>query len=295
MGSGDDKTIIADAGSLAALANPPNGKACLIQYSGTRVGKRYILDENDMDIGRIETTDIYINDPSISRKHCHITIRNNICEINDLGSSNGTFVNEKRIETIKLKHNDMVRIGSVILKYIADGNSEGAFMDNIYKKATIDATTAIYNKQYLIDELDSHFKLSKNYGRPLSLIIFDLDHFKKVNDVYGHNAGDFILKGCAQLAKQTIRKTDMIARFGGEEFVIILPDTEKKQAVEMAERVRSKIGNSPFKIDGKLIKQTISAGVSLLTDRFKNPKELIEDADHKLYQAKKTGRNKVNH
>lgn len=290
----EEKTIVGEPLDLTGVSGPSSSKrACLVQYSGSQVGKRYILDENEMIIGRHEGVNIQVNDLSVSRRHARACQKGSAWEIEDLGSANGSFVDEKRIKKNLLKHGDMIRFGSIVFKFFADGSSEGAFVDNIYKKATIDPTTGIFNKNYLIDELESYFKVARNYKRALSIIIYDLDFFKKVNDVHGHNAGDHILREAAQLAKSLIRKNDIIARFGGEEFLIILPETELKYATELAERIREKFSSNVFTYEGKSLKQTISLGVAQNNSSIDSPKQLLDIADQKLYQSKKSGRNRV--
>ncbi len=290
--SNDEKTIIGQP--IDVLKSPSRKKrACLVQYSGMRVGRRHILDENQMAIGRLETSSVSVQDPSVSRKHAQLTLKSENWELEDLGSANGTFIHETAVKKTMLKHGDMIRFGSVVFKFFADGSDESSFVDNIYRKATIDPTTGVFNKQYLKDEMDSHFKMARNYKRPLTMIVFDLDFFRNVNNDHGHLAGDFILKECAQIAKSTIRKNDILGRFGGEEFVIILPDTKSDAGFDLAERIRKKLADNIFTFDGKPLKQTTSLGVAELVSGMSSVSDLFELADQKLYNAKKTGRNRV--
>ena len=138
-----------------------------------------------------------------------------------------------------------------------------------------------------------NFQFSKTYGRPLSVIYFDLDHFKKVNDTYGHNAGDFILSELSKLVKSIVRKDDIFCRFGGEEFVILLPNTDARTAYDSAERIRKTVEENVFNTEGHSLKQTVSLGVSQLQPSMNTPKDFLEDADKKLYQSKQNGRNQV--
>jgi diguanylate cyclase (GGDEF)-like protein len=290
----EEKTIIAD--NVTAMLFAPNRrqKACLVQYSGTDLGKRYNLDQPELTIGRNTGNPIVVHEQSVSRTHAKLVLRDKSVEVEDMGSANGTFINEQKIEArTLLKDGDMLRLGTILFKFFAQGNLENVFHDKIYRMATFDATTQIFNKKYLQESLDSEFKQSRSYGRPLSLILYDLDFFKKVNDVHGHNAGDFILKESAQLVKSAIRKTDILGRFGGEEFVILLPDTDAKTAYELAEWVRASIEAHDFTFDGTVIKQTISLGVSQLAAEIADPKAFLESADQKMYQSKHGGRNRV--
>jgi diguanylate cyclase (GGDEF)-like protein len=169
--------------------------------------------------------------------------------------------------------------------------------DKIYRMATIDAGTDIFNKKYLLDALDSEMKFARQYKRPLSIIYYDLDHFKKVNDTLGHNGGDVVLKETAVICKAAIRKNDVIGRYGGEEFVIVLPDTDQRVASELAERLRLAVQNHIFNIatDGRNVehRQTMSLGVSQMTADMQTIESFLESADKKLYHSKQTGRNKV--
>ncbi|MFW7377608.1 MAG: diguanylate cyclase [Oligoflexus sp.] len=289
----DDKTIIADPG--ASIFNPPKkSAACFVQYSGTNLGKRYVLDDREMVVGRSPNVQIVINEQSVSRNHAQCVTNGDQVLISDLGSSNGTYINDKRISSNHvLRDGDIIRLGNIVFKFFAQGNIENVFHDKIYRMATIDGGTQTFNKKYLLEALDSEFKFSRTYSRPLSVIYFDLDHFKKVNDTYGHNVGDFILKETSVLVKSMIRKDDIFCRFGGEEFVILLPSTDAKTAYELAERIRLEMVKYRFNTEGHQIQQTVSMGVSQLNPSMASPKDLLEDADKKLYQSKSNGRNRV--
>ena len=298
----DDKTIIADSANMTVLQSGPKRKsACLVQYSGSKLGKRYPLTENTSICGRSPTVQIVISEASVSRQHAQFVQVGDAYVVEDMGSSNGTFVNDAPTNgQMKLRDGDIVRLGTVLLKFFAQDNVDSIMHDKIYRMATIDAGTNIFNKAYLFDALESEFKYSKTYNRELSIIYYDLDHFKPVNDNYGHNAGDYILRESAALVKSIVRKDDILGRFGGEEFVIILPSTDGRTAVELAERIRKAHAEHPFMVeyeDGgekKTIKhqQTISLGVTQLGPEA-TPKELLETADKKLYHSKQNGRNQV--
>lgn len=298
----EDKTVIANVTSLLMEPTKKKGVPSLVQYSGTTLGKRYPLSSSNSKIGRSTDADITISEASVSRLHAEITQNDDDIMIQDLGSANGTYINDQKVsnQTI-LKDQDMIRLGAVLLKFFSGENIEGFVHDKIYRMATIDAGTQIFNKQYLLDALETEFKVSQSTGKPLSVIYYDLDFFKKVNDNYGHNAGDFVLKESAGITKKVIRKDDIQCRYGGEEFVIILPNTPLSAAHELAERIRVAIETFVFLLDVELNgskqtvkhQQTISVGVSQLTPQMKTIKDLLESADKKLYTSKQTGRNKV--
>lgn len=290
----DDKTIIADPAGITNYSSTKRIRACLVQYSGTNLGKRYILDEEKMVIGRAPNVAIVIAEQSVSRQHAMCSRVTDEIELEDLDSSNGTFVNNSKISArVRLKDGDIIRFGTVLFKYFSHENIENIFHDKIYRMATIDSGTQTFNKKYLLDSLEAEFKYSRTYGKNLSMIYFDLDFFKKVNDTHGHSAGDSVLRETSYTVKQNIRKEDVFCRFGGEEFVILLPNTDAKTAYELAERIRVSIQSYVFKFEGTQIKQTISLGVSQLNPTMNEPKDLLDDADRKLYHSKQSGRNRV--
>jgi diguanylate cyclase (GGDEF)-like protein len=242
-----------------------------------------------------------ISDSSVSRIHSHIYNQEVGVFVEDAGSANGTYINEQKInERTKLADQDMIRLGTVLLKFFSADNVDGFIQDKIYQLATIDAGTQIFNKQYLQDTLESEFRKAKLSSRNLAILVFDLDHFKKVNDTYGHNAGDQVLRDLAKIVKVCVRKEDIFARFGGEEFVVILPNTSSQQSVKVAETIREKCEEFPHSIDyeengqKKHVEhcQTVSIGIAGFNPNMSSPKQLLEIADQKLYQSKKDGRNR---
>ena len=273
---------------------PTSGRACLIQYSGDTLGRRFLLDAPEIVVGRASESGIYVSDSSVSREHARIIADGNTVFLEDIGSSNGTYIHDQRIKArTPLNDGDMLRFGAILFKFFAQDNIESAFHDKIYRLATVDVGTQLYNKKYLMETLDSEFRLCRVYGRPLSVIYYDLDHFKKVNDTHGHNCGDYILRESAKMATSCMRTEDVLARVDGEEFVAILPGAEVRTAIELAERMRKAVAAFDFVFDGKKLTQTISLGISQMLPEFTSPAELLEDADKKLYQSKRAGRNRV--
>lgn len=290
----DDKTIIADSLGLTVFNAPKAKRACLVQYSGVPLGKRYVLETEKLVAGRSPDNSIVLNDQSVSRQHAKFSLTGDRVEVEDLGTTNGTYVNDRKIaQKTPLGDGDIIRLGNILLKFYAHNNIDNVFHDKIYRAATIDAGTQIFNKKYLLESLDVEFKSAQAYQKPLSLIYYDLDFFKKMNDTNGHNAGDFILKECAVVVSKVIRKDDIFGRFGGEEFCIILPGTDAKTALDLAERIRKAVDAHVFHFDGKALKQTLSIGISQMTRAMQMPKDLLDEADQKLYKSKTDGRNRV--
>jgi len=303
----EEKTVISNTSDMTLFQNQgggPKKRSCLLLYSGNDSGKRYILDANRMIIGRSGEAQIILDDTSVSRQHAEVIVFEDKVSITDLGSSNGTMINDLKISAeTELKDQDLIRLGKMLLKFYEHENLDLILHDKNYRAATVDSGTQIFNKQYLTDSLKAEVKFAKMTRRPLSLIYYDLDFFKKVNDTYGHQAGDLVLKESASLVKSIVRKEDIQGRFGGEEFIIILPNTELKKAVELAERIRGSLENHPFKLEvhddhGRRTvshKQTISLGVAQFTEDMADASALLDFADKKLYHSKHTGRNKVSY
>jgi two-component system, cell cycle response regulator len=268
--------------------------ACLVQYTGDAVGRRYLLTSSELVIGRAPSSSIVLADDSVSREHAKCVVVDQGIEIEDLGSSNGTFINEVRIaRRAKLRDGDLVQVGVILLKYFAHDSIENVFHDALFRKVTLDAGTEVFNKGYLLESLDASFAQSRVQGKPCSVIYFDLDFFKKVNDTHGHSCGDFILREAAQLAKSCMRSEDVVGRYGGEEFVVVLSDCDVRLAAALAERLRKAMESHDFVYGGKSLKQTVSIGVSEIRSDFASPRELLDNADQKLYQSKHSGRNRV--
>jgi diguanylate cyclase (GGDEF)-like protein len=211
----------------------------------------------------------------------------------DLGSTNGTYVNDSEIHgETPLRNGDLIKVGGVVFKFISGGNIEGRYHEEIYRMTIIDGLTQIHNKRYFTDFLDREIARCARYGRALSLILFDLDHFKGINDRHGHLAGDFVLKKVAGRVSQQIRREELFARYGGEEFAVVLPESDLEKASIFAEKIRCLVEGMTFRFDGCEITATISAGVTTAT----GPTDLLEFikvADERLYEAKRRGRNRV--
>jgi diguanylate cyclase (GGDEF)-like protein len=270
--------------------------ACLVHIypTGPGMGRRYPLTETPLVIGRGTNCDIRINDHSVSRRHARIQPGADGHFAVDLQSTNGTFVNDVPASMQKLKDGDYLRVGNCIYRFLAGGNVEAEYHEEIYRLTIIDALTEIHNKRYLFEFLDRELARSARYQRPLTLILFDIDHFKAINEAHGHLGGDFTLRELAACVKSVIRKEELFARYGGEEFVVVLPECRLDGAVKVSERIRGLVSSHPFQFEGKSYHVTISLGVaSTAGDESLTPTELIRLADQNLHQAKRAGRNRV--
>jgi two-component system cell cycle response regulator len=272
-------------------------KASLILIRGDRPGQKYSLTQDSMVMGRDPAVEISLNDPNISRKHARVFQRDEKVYLADLGSSNGTFINDRRLtpgEEVLLAKEDMIKLGVLIFKYLPAGELETLYMGNLGSAIHTDALTGIYNKGYLLEALDAEFKRAKALHTDFSILFLDLDHFKKINDTHGHDAGDTVLKAFSSLVKNSfVRPKDIFARYGGEEFVILMGNTSQKMGSEIAEKIRCSVEVFNFLYEGTRIPVTSSLGLASMNESTESAQTLLKAADQALYQAKKTGRNRV--
>ncbi len=278
------------------LLSTASRDACLVHIypTGPGMGARYALGDKPLVLGRGNDCDIRIDDHSVSRRHARIQPGADGFYAVDLQSTNGTFVNDVPASMYRLKDGDYLRVGNCIYRFLAGGNVEAEYHEEIYRLTIIDALTDIHNKRYLLEFLDRELARSARYGRPLAFMLFDIDHFKDINDQLGHLGGDAVLRELAACVKAGIRKEELFARYGGEEFAVVLPETMPEGGVRVAERIRSLVEQHTFRYEDKPCKVTVSAGVATTAGEPPlTPHELIRMADDKLYQAKRDGRNRV--
>jgi diguanylate cyclase (GGDEF)-like protein len=273
------------------------GRAAFLVHiypTGPAMGSRYALADSPLVIGRGEECDIRIEHDTVSRRHIRVAPSGDGYAVSDLGSTNGTFVNNTPVTRHQLHDGDYLRVGKCIYRFLAGGNVEAEYHEEIYRLAIIDALTNLHNKRYLVEFLQRELARSERRSAPLSLVLFDIDHFKHVNDSLGHLAGDLILRALAARTAAAVRKDELLARYGGEEFALVLPDTDRGSAAGVAERLRALVAGQPFHYNGADCPVTVSLGVATTGgDASHSLQELIEEADRKLYEAKNLGRNCV--
>jgi len=265
----------------------------MVVIYGADLGRRIALGPGAIEAGRSTKCDIPIDQESVSRQHARIWWTGSRYRVRDLGSTNGTFVNDAAIKEHDLVDGDQVKIGRTILKFMTGGNVEASYHEEIYRLMTFDGLTQIYNKRYFHETLEREVSRSRRYGRELSLILFDIDNFKKINDTHGHLAGDMVLRELASVVRGKIRREDVFARVGGEEFAVLAPEVALPGAREAAEKVRQIVEATTFRFEGKSIPTTISLGVAHWLGGEDPPDQLYKRADDALYAAKQGGRNRV--
>lgn len=281
--------------SMLQVEKDTGRKAYLIVIKGRSVGKMYPLDKPLTMIGRSSGVDIQIEDDGVSRKHAYIERTAGGLRVVDNQSTNGIFINGMRLPNHDLEDGDRVQIGSnTILKFSYQDEVEENYQKQLYDSATRDGLTGAYNKKHFADRLKSEFAYCYRHDTLLSLILFDIDHFKKLNDGWGHPAGDYVLKTLAGIVAKTLRTEDMFARYGGEEFGIILRDTDAERAFLIGERIRRAVEAHSFEWEGERLPVRISVGVATLEAKnYQSAKELVKASDGFLYKAKEGGRNRT--
>lgn len=277
------------------VAQNPNSCLVHIYPTGSQMGMRYMLNDRALTIGRGEASDIRIHDHSVSRKHAMIELAPQGVMLTDLGSTNGTFVNDVQIHRpVSLHDGDYIRVGNCIYRFLAGGNVEAEYHEEIYRLTIIDALTQLHNHRFMMEFLERELIRSHRHGRPLAMVMMDIDWFKNINDQYGHLAGDFALRELANCIKTVVRREDLFARYGGEEFGLVLVETQREQAIEVAERIRKRIAEHTFRFEDNEFRVTVSMGICAVTGvEALTAQEVIRRADEKLYQAKAAGRNRV--
>lgn len=272
----------------------------LILMHGMQRGARYKISQEPTVIGRSRGASIQLNDVGISRQHARVVWENcekpeetPRCFLEDLGSRNGTELNGRIINRrMKLKERDRITLGRTTLLLAFRDQDEILHDQDLYQSATRDGLTGLDNRQQLSYVLRHLLSSSARRRVALTMLLIDIDHFKRINDTHGHSCGDEVLKKLAEVLIGCLRTSDLAARWGGEEFVIILPNTAKEHAIEVAERIRNKVDESEVPFEGDKIKVTISIGVSEAR-HSDSVQSLFDRADHRLYLAKEGGRNRI--
>jgi two-component system cell cycle response regulator len=270
--------------------------ACLVRIypRGSSIGTRYLLNGVELILGRGEDCDITVHDCSVSRRHTRFELGIGGYLATDLGSTNGTFVNDKPADRTLLTDGDYLRTGNCLFRFLEGGNVEADYHEELYRLAIIDALTGLHNKRHLLDYLEREVTRSTRLKRPLSVILLDIDHFKGINDTLGHLAGDLTLRELATRLRSEICGDEMLARYGGEEFAAVLTETDLGEAIRIAERFREAASSQPFTFEDHRFHVTISLGVfSMRGGESFDPQELIRQADTLLYRAKREGRDRV--
>jgi diguanylate cyclase (GGDEF)-like protein len=267
----------------------------LIILAGPQVGEMYRLSKAEMVLGRDSNADIQILDDSVSRRHARIVVAPSGVQVVDLGSRNGTTVNGNPAVQVTLREGDKIQIGaSTVLRFTYQDSLDENFQRQMLDSALRDGLTGAFNKRYFVERLENELRFALRHKSPLSLLLLDLDHFKQVNDTYGHLAGDAVLANFAAMVQEAIRVEDVLTRYGGEEFAVIGRGVDPRNARVLAERIRSRCELSRHSLEGHVVSLSVSIGIAGLPDlAIDDADTLIRSADNALYAAKARGRNRV--
>lgn len=286
-----ESTQVLSLGSSEKKKHSKEKIPSLIVLEGIDAGKILKLTSQTMSLGRDKRTDICFNDIAISRKHCLFRNAPSNTTLIDLQSSNGTLVNGKKISKKRLNQGDKITVGKTILKFDLTDADESEYHEKLYKLITFDDLTSLYNRKNMLKQLDI-LTISIPKSLPFSLLFIDIDHFKRVNDTFDHITGSEVLSEFGRLLLSNLRVGDIPCRYGGEEFVVILPRTKSDNAVFVAEKIRKIIESHVFYTrTGEYIVITVSIGVAEASTSLSNPKELLIRSDESMYCAKEHGRN----
>ena len=297
----DPATIIA-SGSVDRLFGVKDEWA-LIRYVGAPIGEVIHLHGERLQIGRSSDNDISLPEPEVSRRHALISLVVGAdgalaVEIEDQGSTNGTYVNGKKIKAAKgrvpLNHGDVIRVGGHAFKLKRLDELERHYHQVVLAQTTVDPLTSVSNRATVLGYLEKHFELAKRYKRPLTIVLVDLDHFKDVNDRYGHATGDMVLQHFGAILGGRLRGSDQAGRIGGEEFLVVLPETQSNDGLNVAEDLRKAVQTEVMEDpEGGEFRVTCSLGVAQIQDGDGTGGALLARADVALYRAKGLGRNRV--
>lgn len=281
--------------SAESLELGDNKSPKILRINPVDSGMRLLEVESDQIVfGRDETCDVVVDEDTASRRHAKIVRKGDHWMVVDLGSTNGTYVNEKQVQILKLKSGDRIRVGRWTYKFFNEDNIEAHYHESVYQMMTQDPQTGAWNRRYLIDMLDREISRQQRTCQPISLLMIDLDHFKGVNDTHGHLVGDEVLAEFGRRVFTCIRDVDVFARFGGDEFAVMLVNSESDGARVVADRILESIIGTPFSTEAGELEISISCGFAECTvNNSLDRDEFLELADRKLYEAKDGGRGQV--
>jgi diguanylate cyclase (GGDEF)-like protein len=283
------RTFVVEVG--AAGSEP-----CLVAIRGPQLGRRIPLREGEQTLGRASQCDIVMTTDGVSRQHCILHVERGVVRVRDCGSKNGTWVLGERVAdgaTLTLASGAVLHAGDASFKLLTHGDAEAEYHEAVYRMLTEDALTQVKNRRFLMDVLDREVAREHRGERGLALLLVDVDEFKRINDEAGHVFGDCVLREVAALIARQARRTDCLARFGGDEFAVVLTDCTKAGAEIFAERLRGQVEHMRFELDGKTRAVTLSIGVAFWSPRIGTPPAFLNAADIALYAAKAAGRNRV--
>ena len=266
----------------------------LVVIRGEKLGTKIDLPEalgSSLTVGRGEEAEFTISDDAASRLHCQLSKEEDGWVLTDLESTNGTFLAMERLrEPRLLQDGSCFKLGKTIFKFLSTSEVEASYYEEIYQMAVCDGLTQVPNRRVFDSSLEKEFARAARHRRHLSLILFDVDHFKQINDNYGHISGDMALQAIAKIFHPRVRCEDTFARYAGDEFVWLLTETLRDDALRFAEWMVEVVSQLPLLYGDEQIPLSISVGVASFELSMKRPEELTIAADEALYRAKRAGR-----
>lgn len=269
--------------------------SCLVQISPPDEIPRPIeLSVPVHSIGRSSDCHLVLDDPSISRRHAEIWHLRDQFEVRDLGSTNGTYVNDQLVSTRQLSAGDNVRIGNYLFTYLSADDTKSQYRATVYSLMTRDGLTGTINQRFFNELLLRDVSRSSRNSFPLTLVIFDLDHLRTINNQHGVMIGDEVLRQVAQRVQHVLRVEDLLSRYDGDRFAIGLLQTPLAAGTALAERIRASIADVPFATKAGALRATVSMGVAELAELATcTPANLLDLASERHYMAKRSGRNQI--
>jgi len=285
--------------SLGELRGGPKRQAkdrhLLIRARGAQLGHVTPLGATPQRIGRSTECEIWLSDDGVSRRHASITASSAGYVIEDTQSANGTFVAGQRVERVVLRDGDLIQFGpQAMFRYSITDEAQEQLLRQLYEASVTDALTGANNREAFDSQLRMELSYARRHSTDCGLVLFDVDHFKKVNDTYGHPTGDEVLVEIAKATRRLVRNEDVFARYGGEEFALILRGIALDGTKVVGERVRERIASLAIETDKGKLSVTVSVGCSSVgSTPDPSAEALIAAADRRLYVAKRGGRNRV--
>jgi diguanylate cyclase (GGDEF)-like protein len=291
----DDRTAIVNLKELKAPRKQSKDRHLLVRVRGAELGRVTLLSPERVRVGRSQDSELWLADDGVSRRHASLSREGSSYIVEDEGSANGTFVGGVKITRHELRDGDVIQFGpTAVFRYTLSDESQEALLRQLYDASVTDALTGAHNREHFDTQLRAELSYARRHNTDVSLVIFDADHFKKVNDTYGHQVGDAVLILISNVVRGMVRSEDVFARYGGEEFAVVLRGIDVEGAGAVADRLRERIAALQIPTERGPISVTVSAGcASLSASEDKTPEGLIATADRRLYGAKHAGRNRV--
>jgi diguanylate cyclase (GGDEF)-like protein len=291
----DERTAIVSLSELRSPKKQSKDRYLLVRVKGAELGRVSRLPPEPFRIGRSQDCELWLGDDGVSRRHARIFQEGSAYLIEDTESANGTFVQGQRVSRQILRDGDVIQFGpTAVFRYTVTDESQEALLQQLYDASVTDALTGAANREHFDTQLRAELSYARRHKTEVSLAIFDVDHFKKVNDTYGHPTGDAVLVALAETIRKMVRNEDVFARYGGEEFALILRGIDGVGAGSVGERLRERVEAMRVPSDYGELKVTVSVGCSSFADlEDKTPEALVSSADKRLYAAKHAGRNRV--